>query len=213
MAIRSQIQPRPSDLDHLVWLEAEGLGNFKGKRCLDLGCGSGFLTETQALAGSALAVGIDVVPVTYPEMVLEGIKAPFYLQADLNNASWMPAGFSDGQMQGFDLITAFDIIEHLDSPWIFLSACRTLLSKNGSLLVTTPNASGWERRLKPKAWSGQSDPQHKILFTPFTLGFVLQRAGFQVDHLGAPIRKLGTFGRRLGPIGGQIVAAASNPAH
>lgn len=210
MALTPLIQPRPSDLDHVKWLADEGLSNFSGKRCLDLGCGSGFLSERQALAGSSLAVGIDVVAVSYPETnPFAGAKAPFFLQADLNNVSWLPTGFSDGQMQGFDLITAFDIIEDLDSPWVFLSVCRTLLSSTGSLVLTTPNASGWDRRLRPNRWSGESDPHHKILFTPFTLNFVLQRAGYRVDHLGAPMRKLGALGRKIGPIGGQIVAAAS----
>lgn len=209
MVAAQQIQPRASDLDHLKWLKAEGLGDFAGKRCLDLGCGSGFLSEVQAVAGSSLAVGIDVVAVNYPANGMAGKNVPYFLQADLNNASWLPAGFSDGQMQGFDLITAFDIIEHLDSPWVFLRACHSLLSSKGALLITTPNASGWERRLRPSQWSGGADPQHKILFTPFTLRFVLQRAGFRIDDLTAPMRKFGHLGRKLGPIGGQIVVAAS----
>ena len=203
------LKPTPYDLDHVKWLTYEGLSEFLGKRCLDLGCGSGYLSEAQALSGSTLAVGIDVVPVRYPDAKPGEGRAPIFLQADLNNVSWMPAGFQDGQMQGFDLITAFDIIEHLNSPWMFLKACRSLLSPSGKLLVTTPNASSWEKWLNPANWSGELDPDHRIIFTPYTLKFLLRRAGFEVTHIGAPLRKLGSFGRWLGPIGGQIVVASA----
>ena len=208
MPFGTNIKPAASDLVHLEWLERQGLHDFKGKRCMDLGCGSGFLSERQITEGAALAVGIDVAPVAFPPAETRAKQGPFYLQADLNSASWLPPGFRDGQVQGFNLITAFNIIEHLDSPWLFIKASRSLLGPGGRLIISSPNAVSWQRWTQPKRWLGGDPGAHKVLFTPYTLRFLLEGAGFDVLKLEAPVRQFGRAGRVLGPIGAQILAVA-----
>jgi 2-polyprenyl-3-methyl-5-hydroxy-6-metoxy-1,4-benzoquinol methylase len=48
----------------------------------------------------------------------------------------------------FDLITALEIIEHLDSPRLFLRQVHQLLPEGGMLLVSTPNVAHWAGRLR-----------------------------------------------------------------
>ena len=50
--------------------------------------------------------------------------------------------------RSFALITALEIIEHLDSPRHFLLQVRALLQDGGCLLLTTPNVSNWIGRVK-----------------------------------------------------------------
>ena len=48
----------------------------------------------------------------------------------------------------FSVITATEIIEHLDSPRHFLGQVRELLEPGGYLLVSTPNVSSWLGRIQ-----------------------------------------------------------------
>ena len=48
----------------------------------------------------------------------------------------------------FNLITALEIIEHLDCPRNFLRTIHQLLANDGYLLVTTPNIGHWSGRLR-----------------------------------------------------------------
>ena len=101
------------------------------RRALDAGCGTGYgVTE---LAGSAAwVVGADIAAEaidyarTHPAQVNTA-----YLQA---SATALP--FSAG---AFDLVTAFEVIEHLASWRDLLSEARRVLAPGGLFLVSTPN--------------------------------------------------------------------------
>ncbi|MFC5420129.1 methyltransferase domain-containing protein, partial [Bosea eneae] len=104
-----------------------------GKRILDFGCGSGY--GAAGLAKEALhvtAIDISQEALSYAR---EHHKAPnllFEQRTDL----------ADGlEAASFDLITCFELIEHLARPdqLRLLANLQRLLSKNGLLLISTPN--------------------------------------------------------------------------
>ena len=188
-----------SDIDHLSWLDIAGLNCFNGKGILDLGCGSGYICHKAMQDGATHAVGIDIVSPA------KSYQDSFdFRSLNLDDANW-----HQSVDEKFDLILAFDILEHLASPYWLLQSSRQLLSKNGVLVVTTPNTLSWERFVKPETWSGVTDPQHKTLFSKYSLKFLLSKVGFQKIALSAPMRSL----KKLGPLqpqcGGQILAVAS----
>ena len=126
----------PGQVDPDLWAEHVSRYAFAarwaaGARVLDLGCGAGY--GTAELAGRARsATGIDLAP----EAIAHASSA--YPQA---NISFVPASvtavpFRDGC---FDLITAFEVIEHLDNWRTLLSESRRLLHPHGVFLVSTPN--------------------------------------------------------------------------
>jgi SAM-dependent methyltransferase len=98
-------------------------GRFPSGAVLDIGCGSGYGT---------VGIGIDV-----SHEALAGARANFpearFIQA---TAETLP--FADGV---FDLITAFEVIEHLDRWPDLLSEAARVLKPQGILLVSTPNKS------------------------------------------------------------------------
>ena len=195
------MKPRPSDIDHLNWLARAGIQNFTSKKILDVGCGSGFICHKAMSDGATLAVGIDVIE---PEFANRLEQYPWsFLQIDLNQSDW-----SKKVADIFDLIFAFDIIEHLDSPYQFLRSCEKLLSNTGILVVTTPNLLSWERFFRPNSWSGVTDNQHKVLFTRYSLNFLLNRCGFTKNKLIAPMRALSFLGPLQPQIGGQMLIIA-----
>jgi len=188
---------RQSDLDHDKWLKTLGITSFLNLNILDLGCGSGYLCHKAMEQGASSALGIDVV-----EPRGAGSTWQFQ-QLNLNEPEWHKS-----LSRGFDLIFAFDILEHLDSPSNFLSSCQQALAPNGHLVLTTPNVNSWECLLNPQSWSGVRDPQHKTLFTKYSLEFLLKKSGFSQLSISAPIRKLSFLGPMQPQVGGQILCTA-----
>lgn len=76
----------------------------------------------------------------------------------------------------FDLIGAFDVIEHIDDDVAALNALRQHLKKNGYALFTVP--------AHPWLWSHHDDiNHHKRRYTHKSFKTALQRAGFQVEKI------------------------------
>jgi SAM-dependent methyltransferase len=107
---------------------------------LDLASGSGAMLARLKDGGfnDLTAVELDA-----KKFGLEGVEPR---AVDLNGDFAKELGGSSGRR--FSLITAIEIIEHLDSPRHFLRECRELLEDSGTLLLTTPNIAEWMGRLK-----------------------------------------------------------------
>lgn len=194
--------PRPSDLDHLRWLNTKVNKNWNGCNIVDLGCGSGYLCEWLKREGAAEVVGVDI-----EEPALSEKPAWRFAKVDLEG-KWDSDLSTLLKGASADYIFAFDIIEHLSSPWDFLSSCRGLLKPGGTLVLTTPNINSWERLLRPDSWSGARDPQHKILFAKYSLAFALGKGGFRVETLEAPLRSAKVLASVLPDIGGQLFSVS-----
>ncbi len=103
---------------------------------LDLASGSGALLARLVDAGFS---DVTAVELDRGKFGLPGIKP---LAIDLNTDF---AGQIDRQ---FPLVTAIEIVEHLDSPRHFLLQIREMLTDDGMLLISTPNVAEWVGRLK-----------------------------------------------------------------
>ena len=81
----------------------------------------------------------------------------------------------------FDVITAGEIIEHLDKPGAFLQGAANHLEPNGRLILSTPNP--WA--LKHVYWALTGDvpinPEHTAWYCPRTLSQLLGRYGFDAS--------------------------------
>lgn len=116
---------------------------------------------------------------------LAGIK-PFTV--DLNS------GFCQQFDRRFALITAIEIIEHLDCPRDFLRQVRALLDEGGYLLLTTPNVSNWVGRIYFLLWgefrwfceTQYKRQRHISPITDVQMRFMLKENGFHlVDSTSA----------------------------
>ncbi|MDP9052854.1 MAG: methyltransferase domain-containing protein [Acidobacteriota bacterium] len=102
-------------------------------RVLDAGCGSGY-GAAELAAVASLVVGIDVSreAVTYAQRAFAGPRTRFL------PASCERLPFAESS---FDLVTAFEVIEHLEGWGDLLTGALRVLSPSGVLLVSTPNKS------------------------------------------------------------------------
>ena len=103
----------------------------RGKRVLDAGCGAGY--GSAELAQSAERVtGVDIAPEAV-EFARAHYERP---NLTFEQASCTELPFDDGS---FDLVVAFEVIEHLEDWKGFLREVRRVLAPAGQLIVSTPN--------------------------------------------------------------------------
>lgn len=110
--------------------------SIKCSSVLDLGSGSGaFLKRLQDEGFTNLhAVELDVESFQILGVELKRI--------DLNT------NFSNHFPGKFGLVTALEIIEHLENPRAFIREISKLLESKGYLLLSTPNVSNWLGRIQ-----------------------------------------------------------------
>jgi len=103
----------------------------RGKRVLDAGCGAGY--GSAELAGAAdSVVGVDVAPEAIAFATAHYQLPNLRFEQGSCTALPNPGGC-------FDLVVAFEVIEHLTDWRAFLAETRRVLAPNGQLVVSTPN--------------------------------------------------------------------------
>jgi SAM-dependent methyltransferase len=103
----------------------------RGKRVLDAGCGAGYGSAELAHT-AACVVGVDVAP-----EAVDFARANYRLpNLAFEQASCAALPHPDG---AFDLVVAFEVIEHIETWREFLLEARRMLSPNGQFIVSTPN--------------------------------------------------------------------------
>jgi len=135
------------------------------KRLLDFGCGAGgFLRKAQRLAAEVVGVELE-------------IRVQDYWADQLKIAPSL-----DAVGGGYDLITAFHVVEHLQNPRDIISDLGKLLKPEGRLIVEVPSADDVLLTLydcdafqRFTYWS-----QHLFLFNASTLSLLAKRAGLKV---------------------------------
>jgi SAM-dependent methyltransferase len=118
--------------EHLARYRFARLFAAPGGTVLDAGCGSGY--GAAAFGESACVIGTDVSAdaIQYAREKFAGPVVRF-LQAACEN---LPFGGAS-----FDLVTAFEVIEHIERWQDLLAEARRVLKTSGVLLVSTPNKS------------------------------------------------------------------------
>lgn len=86
----------------------------------------------------------------------------------------------------FDLITAIEIIEHIENPGFFLGEISRVLKPGGKIFLTTPNSNSLIARLrfflngKLKFFDEKADPTHIFPIFPDTFAKILSRHSLKI---------------------------------
>ena len=106
-------------------------GSREGQAILDVGCNMGYGIQIMS-AKAAFAAGLDVSP-----PAVEAAKKHLGNAADVR---LYDGSRSDFPSQSFDLITSFQVIEHISDYESYFSELVRLLRPTGVALFTTPNS-------------------------------------------------------------------------
>lgn len=93
----------------------------------------------------------------------------------------------------FDVITLWDVLEHVPDANAFMERLFRLLKPGGIIIGTLPNAIAWERRLFGEYWVGWEIPRHYRSFTPDTISQFLKKHSFSKIDIFSFIGRHGAF--------------------
>lgn len=136
----------------------------KGK-LLDVGCAYGSLLKAANDQGFT-SEGIDISSYPVEQCLKNNLKATTGIISDINESNY------------YDIITAFEVIEHERDPLLTLKTIRDLLKPNGLLVVSVPNSNSFSSKIMGKHWFGYRHKEHLFHFTKDSLNMLLQQAGF-----------------------------------
>lgn len=86
----------------------------------------------------------------------------------------------------FDLLTAFELFEHLHDPLVFAGKAYELLKPSGYLYLTTLNGLGFDIQLLWERSKSVTPPHHLNFFNPQSIGLMLQKTGFTLIEVSTP---------------------------
>jgi SAM-dependent methyltransferase len=86
----------------------------------------------------------------------------------------------------FDLLTSFELFEHLYSPDEFLKKIWKLLRPGGYLFLTTQNGEGFDIQILWEKSKSICPPVHLNFFNPGSLKTLLESNGFIVEQIDTP---------------------------
>lgn len=161
-------------------------------RLLDVGCGNGLFLEAASARGWEVA-GVE-------------LSAPAAAEARRRVGERVSLGtLEDAKFSedAFDVVTLWEVIEHVPHPVRLLSEIRRVLRPGGMLLLSTPNADSlfhrgarWSYLLTLGQWSFPARriyfSGHLFYFTGQTLTAALSKAGF--SEVGFPPPPPGGWG-------------------
>ena len=91
----------------------------------------------------------------------------------------------------YDVVTVFDVFEHLYNPLMAFKNLHELLKSGGTVMLETGNAdSAWARRAGPENWRYTNLFEHHVFWKPESIRYHAERNGFKVvemtdvDHKG-----------------------------
>jgi SAM-dependent methyltransferase len=128
--------------------------SFREVRLLDVGVGYGFwLSMLEEEYGLRDLHGMDPFPKSIE--IASQMTSAKIVSGDITDEKW------PFEPETFDVVTCFDVVEHLEVPDDFFRMVRTVLKPGGTVVVTTPNLS-LPYRMRSWPWIGipEENPTH-----------------------------------------------------
>ncbi len=143
-------------------------GKVFGDSLLDVGCGNGiFIKEAQRLGYKVVGIDFDRENIRIARERF-GLSEVFPLTFEELIASY--------HNKKFDVITFFEVLEHMDNPNNFIKLIKTGLKPGGHIILSVPNR---ERFLDPLG-DGDYPPNHLTRWNASSLSSFLEKSGFEI---------------------------------
>lgn len=140
---------------------------LKNGKLLDIGAATGFFMNL------AEKRGFDVTGVEISDFAAESGRRK---NLNIITGDIFSPPFPE---QHFDVITMFDVIEHVPDPKATLLEARRILKNRGFLVINTPDAQSLWARFLGSHWQLILLPEHIHYFSPKNISEYLQKNGFE----------------------------------
>lgn len=143
----------------------------KGEKLLDIGCAAGFfLDEAKSyFKVSGVEISEDMAKFARKELKLKVFNAPFSSQTLVNTT--------------FDVITMWDVIEHVSDPLDTIKNVKRLLKNNGLLVFSTGDVDSLFAKISKEHWHLFTPPQHLSYFSKKVIIKMLEENGFKIIRI------------------------------
>ena len=143
----------------------------KTNKLLDVGCGIGYFLEV------AKERGWEVYGTEYTDRAMEICTSKgILMQQGKLDSVYYEAGM-------FDVITSFEVLEHINNPQEEIGHFHTLLRKGGLVYLTTPNFNSLLRHRLKERYDVITYPEHLSYYTPKTLKRLFASKGFSTKRI------------------------------
>lgn len=149
----------------LAWINK--ITGGKNQTLLDIGCGSGKFVKFLNGTGQLSAIGIEPSPALYNHFLSENNS---FVQGTINEFINKHPG------KKFDVITAFDVLEHTKDPAQFLQDIGSLMQPSSCLFMSLPDVNSLHRKIAGKRWH-YFNKYHFSYFSKTSLRFAAGKAG------------------------------------
>ena len=167
------LYPHTGRISEITISRYEELLNFFEKfrstnNLIDVGCGDGFFLEV-AKRRNWNVFGTEFTQDAIAICRQKGIQMK---ESPIDPEQFAP--------ESFDIITSFEVLEHIDNCSSELSTFYKLLRKEGIVYVTTPNWNSISRNILKSNWNIIEYPEHLSYYTKNTLKSFFLRNNFKL---------------------------------
>ncbi len=167
-------------------------------RLLDVGCGIGYFLDV------AKERGWDVYGTEYTD---EAVAICRGKGLTIHQGPLREENYTAGD---FDVVTYFEVIEHINNPREDIARVSSLLRPGGLFYGTTPNFDSASRILFKEKWEIISYPEHLTYYTARTLTRLLREHGFRIRRIESTGFSLTRYRQRTGRLDEDFSRAESD---
>ena len=143
----------------------------KTGKLIDVGCGIGYFLE------EAKKRGWEVYGTEFTD---EAIKICEAKGINMQKGVLSPEDFDPNS---FDVITSFEVLEHINNPQEEINNFHKILRKGGLVYLTTPNFNSLLRYRLKSAYNVITYPEHLSYYTKRTIHRLFKNKGFKKHKL------------------------------
>jgi SAM-dependent methyltransferase len=138
---------------------------------LDIGCWNGNFLATINKKDDWKLYGVEINPVASSRAIDNGITI---ISKDFYDMSSLQAKF--------DVVTAFDVIEHSEDPLGFIASACEATKDEGLIIISSGNTKAMSWRISGSRYWYCSIPEHLCFMNMIWYYFVAKKLGLRIEH-------------------------------
>ena len=163
------------------------LGKNPSPRLFDIGCGTG------AFVNFAIKKGYDAYGVDFDRASVDVALRTTPLKERIFHCDTKDIQKAVGSIGKFDVVTFFEVLEHVDDIHSFMDQVRSLLTANGLIALYVPLANRWSLSYQERE-PADYPPNHLTRWTEKALRILMKESGFDVIKVYESPVSFGLYG-------------------